>query len=217
MSLKIDIGCGSSKRAGFLGVDRSPGAGIDHVIDIERDPLPFADKSVGEIYSSHCFEHLSDQSTIFREISRVAKNGAKLEIWTPYAWTDEAFIYTHKTFFTELHYLHPCYLFPDHWEQVLGARWRLSEIQFVVSPSVLQDLRRQRVDIDFALKYLKGVATEFGAHLNIWHDDPPPATAPSRTYSFSREGERYTLPVSKLDRLKGLWARIKRSKLVGAR
>ena len=122
-------------------------------------------------------------------------NGARLEIWTPYAWTDEAFIYTHRTFFNELHYLHPCYMFREHWRPILGADWQLEEVQFVVADEVLADLRRNRTSLEFALKYMKGVAVEFGVHIRIWHDDPPPPTPPLRTHSLTRDGAR--LPVAK--------------------
>lgn len=189
--LAIDIGCGWAKRPGFIGVDKDAVPDVDHRVDVEREPLPFADRSVGTIFTSHCLEHLADQALIYREMSRVAANGATLEIWTPYAWSDEAFIYTHRTFFTELHYLHPSVMFPDHWKDILGATWQLREFQFVVSEETLGDLARNGVSLDFALKYLKGVAVEFGTHLTIWHEPPPGAMpAPRRTFSITRDGER---------------------------
>jgi hypothetical protein len=191
--IRIDIGCGYAKRAGHVGVDKDAVPGVDHVVDVEHAPLPFTDRSVEAIFSSHCLEHLADQALIFHEMSRVAQNGAALEIWTPYAWTDEAFIYTHRTFFTELHYLHPCVMFPDHWKDILGATWQLREFQFVVSEEVQADLARNGVDLDFALKYLKGVAVEFGTHLTIWHEDPPAATPPLRTWSSTRDGTRHPI------------------------
>jgi len=188
--LQIDIGSGHAKRPGFIGIDKEASADVDHVVDVEREPLPFADRSVEIIFSAHCFEHLADQALVFHEISRVAVNGARLQIWTPYTWTDEAFIYTHRTFFNELHYLHPCYMFRDHWRPILGACWQLEEVQFVITNEVLADLRRNRVTVEFALKYLKGVAVEFGVHIRIWHDEPPPLTPPVRTYSPGRDGPR---------------------------
>ncbi len=188
--LKIDIGCGYAKRAGYIGVDKDAVPGVEHRVDVEREPMPFADRSVGTLFTSHCLEHLGSQALIFHEMSRVAANGATLEIWTPYAWTDEAFIYTHQTFFTELHYLHPCVMFPDHWKDILGATWQLREFQFVVNETVQADLARNGVSLDFALKYLKGVAVEFGTHLTIWHEQPPSFGTPLRTWSTTRDGVR---------------------------
>ena len=189
--LAIDIGCGWAKRPGCIGVDKEPGDQVDHIVDIEREPLPFADRSVETIFSAHCLEHLADHAMIYREISRVAVNGARVEIWTPYAWTNEAFIYTHRTFFNEAHYLHPCYLYPEHWQDILGARWQCTEFQFVVAPDVLADLHRHGFGLEFALKHLKEVAVEFGTHIRVWHEDAPaqPA-APARTYSETRDGVR---------------------------
>jgi len=191
--LKIDIGCGWAKRDGFIGVDKDDVPGVEHRVDVEKDPLPFADRSVGTIFTSHCLEHLASQALVFHEMSRVAANGAELEIWTPYAWTDEAFIYTHQTFFTELHYLHPCVMFPDHWKDILGATWQLREFQFVVNETVQADLARNGVSLDFALKYLKGVAVEFGTHVTIWHDDAPAPSEPRRTFSTTRDGPRHPI------------------------
>jgi hypothetical protein len=206
--LAIDIGCGASKRAGCIGVDKEPGAGVDHVVDVERDPLPFGDRTVGAIFTAHCFEHLADQALIYREISRVAVNGATLEIWTPYAWTNEAFIYTHKTFFNEAHYLHPCYLYPEHWQDILQARWQCTEFQFVIERTAMADLERQGIGLDFALKYLKGVAVEFGTHIRVWHEGAPAPTPPARTWSFERDGPRTPLVPA---RPAGFLARVRRS------
>jgi predicted SAM-dependent methyltransferase len=191
--LRIDIGCGGARREGYVGVDREPGPCVDHVLDFERDALPFPDRSVEAIFSSHCLEHLSSQALVFREMSRVAQNGAPLEIWTPYTWSDEAFLYTHRTFFNELHFLHPCHLFPEHYDAILGARWQLREIQFVVPPETVVELRANGFGLDFALRYLKGVAREFGVHITIWHEPAPPPAPPRRTWSHEREGTRLPL------------------------
>ena len=93
MALKIDLGCGASKKPGYIGVDSVAADGVDHVINIQHDPLPFKDKSVDEIYSSHCFEHIDNFILTFREISRISREGALLEFWTPHAWSNEGFMY----------------------------------------------------------------------------------------------------------------------------
>ena len=213
--LKIDVGCGWAKRPGFVGVDKEAGDGVDYVVDVERDPLPFGDRTVGTIFTAHCLEHLADHAVIFREISRVAANGAALEIWTPYAWTNEAFIYTHRTFFNEAHYLHPCYLYPEHWQDILGARWQCTEFQFIVAPEVMADLERQGIDLDFALKYLKGVAVEFGTRIRVWHEDAPAPAPPARTWACERDGPRTPLAGAAPARSLGRWRRGLRALLGG--
>ncbi len=54
----VELGCGHLKRDGFFGIDVQGGPGVDLILDIETQALPFADDSVERIYSSHTFEHL---------------------------------------------------------------------------------------------------------------------------------------------------------------
>ena len=41
MSLKIDLGCGSNKKEGYIGVDILDVPGVDYVTDLSKNPLPF--------------------------------------------------------------------------------------------------------------------------------------------------------------------------------
>lgn len=57
----LDLGCGQSKREGFLGVDKYPAPGVDIVHDLfTQYPWPFESGSVDEAHSSHNLEHLDD-------------------------------------------------------------------------------------------------------------------------------------------------------------
>lgn len=191
---KIDIGCGSCKKPGYLGVDLQAAPEVDHVVDLRAEPLPFPDKSVISVFSSHFLEHIADPTKIFSEISRVAMDGAKLELWTPYAWSNSAFIIDHKLFFNEDHYLHICNWFVDFWKNILHARWILHEFQYVIPEVTLIELYKQNVDLDFAIRYHKGVVKEFCAHIEVrrtYSDDSVPN--PRRTFSFDRDSTRYLL------------------------
>lgn len=89
MVLKLDLGCGSMKKAPeYTGVDISDKCGADIVHDLSKKPWPFADDSVDEIWSSHFFEHLDGKQRIafMEEAYRVLKTGSKITIVTPY-WT----------------------------------------------------------------------------------------------------------------------------------
>ncbi len=55
--LRLNIGCGEQRRAGFLGIDVRPCAAADHVRPA-WDLQPFAPGSVDEVYSRHMLEHL---------------------------------------------------------------------------------------------------------------------------------------------------------------
>jgi hypothetical protein len=54
--LKLDLGCGQNKQAGFTGVDIWKGADVTH--DLFTFPWPFENNSVSEIFSAHFFEHV---------------------------------------------------------------------------------------------------------------------------------------------------------------
>lgn len=52
--MRLDIGCGTFKRDGYLGVDPY----VDTDFRAPMWQLPFEDSSVDEIYSSHSLEHV---------------------------------------------------------------------------------------------------------------------------------------------------------------
>lgn len=190
--LRIDLGCGSAKKEGTIGVDILPSPGVDHVIDIEKQPLPFGNQSVAYVHSSHFLEHIRDPTPIFAEISRVCADRARVELWTPYAWSNPAFIIDHKFFYTEDVYAHMCVWFVDFWQDILRARWVLEEFRYVIEPDVLCYLKAKGISLDFALRHLRGVVTEFGTFITVRKTDeeiaPPP---PRRTFSVARLGPRY--------------------------
>lgn len=191
--LRIDIGCGAAKKEGTIGIDFVAGPGVDHVVDVMKDPLPFPEKSVSYVYSSHFLEHVQNPAVIFAEISRVAADGAILEFWTPYAWENSAFIIDHKSFLNEDHYFHMCVWFVDFWETVLKVRWLLHEITYVLSGDVAVDLCRRKVPIEYALRYYKGVVREWGVRLEVRRDKPAPEKRPIRALALERYGRRWPL------------------------
>lgn len=90
--LKLDLGSGKNKRAGFLGVDRRKFAETDVVADL-TDPWPWADNSVEEINMSHVLEHFTglERVHIFNEMYRVLIPGGKASIITPHWASNRAY------------------------------------------------------------------------------------------------------------------------------
>lgn len=79
----INIGAGPNRTSGAQVVARDPDvlANIDIELDglpnfiqldVERDPLPFADKQFGVAYCSHVLEHLDNWEFALNEMVRVA-------------------------------------------------------------------------------------------------------------------------------------------------
>lgn len=191
--LRIDLGCGSTKKEGTLGLDILDVPGVDYVLDLTARPLPFEDRTVSYVHSSHFFEHLADLGPIFKEISRVSKDGAELEFWTPYAWSNSAFVMGHKTFMTEDIYLHLQW-YSDFWSPILGAYWILHEFRYVIKPEILVYLYQQEVPLDFAVRHLKDVVVEFCALATVSHSITKPASpAIRRTFCTGRFEPAHTI------------------------
>jgi SAM-dependent methyltransferase len=191
--VRIDIGCGATTHPGFLGLDQLDGPNVDRVLDLTRDRYPFPDRSVDEVYSSHFLEHIDAPNHVFGEIARISKDGARIEFWTPYAFSDEAFLYGHLHFITDEMWLHFCVSHRDAHAEMLGGRWLLHRIVYVVLPGTLEDLGRQGVGLAFAIRYLKGVVHEFGVEIEFRADLAVPAVVPEVVYATARDGERHPL------------------------
>lgn len=199
--LRIDLGCGSNKKEGTLGIDLLPAPGVDYVIDMEKQPLPFADESVSYAHSSHFLEHIRDPTTILAEISRVCADNARIEIWTPYAWSNPAFIIDHKFFYTEDVYLHMCVWFIDFWRNILKTRWVLHEFQYVVEPQTLCYLKAEQISLDFALRHLQNIVTEFCVYITVSRSDVEVPSPPvRRTFSTGRFAPRYEIKTDRFAR-----------------
>lgn len=83
--MKLDLGCGRNKKEGFIGVDLIDAPGI-----IKSDMLSHLksldDNSVDEVRMYHSLEHVpkSHYLDIMRNLLRVCKSGAVIEIGVPY-------------------------------------------------------------------------------------------------------------------------------------
>ena len=91
--MKVDFGCGSKKREGFVGVDRIAFTGVDHVCAIGQEVLPFDDGSVEEAYASHFVEHLTapERTQFVNELHRVLAPGGKATIIVPHWNSNRAY------------------------------------------------------------------------------------------------------------------------------
>lgn len=100
--IKIDVGCGRNPKEGFAGIDKSERVGAEYVLDVEKEPLPFEDCTVDEIYCSHFLEHIDDIIYVMNEFWRVLKWDGKLQINVPH-WNSTLSVQdpTHKRAFSE--------------------------------------------------------------------------------------------------------------------
>lgn len=101
--IKLELGCGDERhrhpdrKKGWIGVDIVD-YGQEAVWDAEEG-LPFPDKSVSEIYSSHTFEHLDDLIGVMNECWRVLVDDGILQLVVPHRDSEKALVPTHTRMF----------------------------------------------------------------------------------------------------------------------
>jgi SAM-dependent methyltransferase len=80
----LDVGCGSAKTPGAVGLDRSADTAADIVHDLDSFPYPIADSSFDQILLQDVIEHVSDPIRMLEELHRVAREGATIQLRTPH-------------------------------------------------------------------------------------------------------------------------------------
>jgi predicted SAM-dependent methyltransferase len=86
----VDLGCGSKKIAGAIGLDRRLESGVDVICDFEHE-LPLKTDSVDIMNMSHIMEHVRDLIPFMEEVYRVCRPGAEVRIVVPYYASRGAF------------------------------------------------------------------------------------------------------------------------------
>ena len=80
----LDIGCGSAKAPGAVGLDRSADTDADIVHDLDSFPYPIEDSSFDQILLQDVIEHVRDPIRVFDELHRIARHGAVIQLRTPH-------------------------------------------------------------------------------------------------------------------------------------
>ncbi len=99
--MKLNLGCGSDVKKGYVNVDHFKSPGVDMILDIEKIPYPFKDNTFDEIVAFNILEHVRELVPIMDEIHRISKNKGIIKIKVPHynqhlAYTDP----THVRFFS---------------------------------------------------------------------------------------------------------------------
>src|SRR4051812_1511318 len=71
---KLNIGCGTDTKEGWVNLDAAGLPGVDVVHDIEKLPLPFADDSFDEILAQDVLEHV-EYVPVLQDLRRILKKG----------------------------------------------------------------------------------------------------------------------------------------------
>lgn len=80
----LDVGCGSSKTPGAVGLDISPNTDADIVHDLDVFPYPIAGDRFDQILLQDVIEHVAEPIRVFEEMHRIARPGARIQLRTPH-------------------------------------------------------------------------------------------------------------------------------------
>ncbi len=130
--MKLDIGCGGSKKEGYLGVDQLFLPGVDIIHDLNKFPYPFSDGLVDEIWMDQVLEHLDQPVKVIEELYRICRDGALITIGVPYFRSFYSVIDpTHKNFFSTywFNYFDPAHSFSKRY-QYSKSKFKVKKIEF---------------------------------------------------------------------------------------
>lgn len=116
-SIKLDIGCGAAKPAGWVGIDIAKVPGVDHVHDLWQFPWPVKRDSVSEAKCIHLSEHIPHREAPYVEVD----SAGNIEMLAQDRWARSVRRWGHVVdlwwdFWTEVHRV----LEPDGLIHVVG-------------------------------------------------------------------------------------------------
>lgn len=82
--LKLNLGCGKDVRPGWVNIDRFQHPGVDYVLELGKDRLPFVDSCVDRIDAWNIFEHIFNWEDVMVECHRVLRPRGVINIRVPY-------------------------------------------------------------------------------------------------------------------------------------
>lgn len=88
---KLNVGCGTDNKQGWINLDSAKLPGVDVIHDIEKLPLPFHDEELDEILCQDVLEHV-DWVPVLRDLHRILKKGGIITIRVPHFTSKNNFI-----------------------------------------------------------------------------------------------------------------------------
>ena len=153
--IKLDIGCGSSKKNGFIGVDQLKLEGVDIVHDLNVIPYPFQDNYADEIILDNVLEHLNNPIDVIHELHRIAKPLCQITIKVPYFRSFYAVIDpTHKHLFSY------SYFFYFDKKHIYNQQYRYFNIFFNIK-SIKFDTCYKKENMRFFHRFIRKIANTY--------------------------------------------------------
>jgi len=142
----LDVGCGSAKRRGAVGLDVSPETDADIVHDLDQFPYPLEDQSFDQVVMQDVIEHLRQPVKVLEELHRVLRPRGRLHLRTPH-------------FSSALAYGDPSH---EHYFSALAIR-SLAEPRFAHYTNVRYEVLKLTIDLwlPFRLTGVSALANRF--------------------------------------------------------
>jgi SAM-dependent methyltransferase len=128
----IDLGCGTRRQPGAVGVDSNPAVEPDVVHDLNRRPYPFEESVADEVYLDNVLEHLDDVIGTLEEVHRILRPNGTVRIDVPYFRSRWAAIDpTHRNAFgvESFSYFDPSHAFFERYSYT-SARFEVVRVAF---------------------------------------------------------------------------------------
>ena len=100
-NLKLNLGCGSDYRPGYINVDRVTSK-VDVLHNLGDFPYPFEDNVASEILLFHALEHMREIKPVMDELWRILAPHGRLTIRVPHFTHFQAL--THPEHYHAFHY-----------------------------------------------------------------------------------------------------------------
>ena len=128
--MKLDLGCGNTKREGAFGVDHKYFKGVNLVHDLNVYPYLITRESYDDVLLDNSLEHINDTVKTMEEIHRILEPGGRVVIKVPYYRSVFAIDPTHKQYFNSFSF---DYFDPEKDYYKYGysdARFRVAHVEF---------------------------------------------------------------------------------------
>jgi SAM-dependent methyltransferase len=82
--MKLNLGCGNKRLAGYVNVDLVSYESVDMIADLNHTPFPFKEDAFEEVVCDHILAHLNSFHKAITEIVRITKPGGRVKVYASY-------------------------------------------------------------------------------------------------------------------------------------
>jgi len=89
--VKLNVGCGTDIRPGWINLDSVALPGVDVCHDLNDMPLPFESNSLDQILCQDILEHIHGYPRLLKDLHRILKPGGVVDIRVPHFTSKDAY------------------------------------------------------------------------------------------------------------------------------